>query len=68
EGSGDNDCDGVANVVDADDYDGPCGSADQLGYQSGACSGASSSGLAPTGFIPIGLGLFVLLGLRRRRR
>jgi MYXO-CTERM domain-containing protein len=64
EGHGDDDCDGLPNVLDPDDADGPCGNAGSiLTFQSGACttsaSGASSAWLL--------VGLLGLLGLRRRR-
>jgi MYXO-CTERM domain-containing protein len=64
EGSGDDDCDGVANVVDANDADGPCGG--DLGvstFQSGACTGANATSAPAFGL----LGLLALVGLRRRR-
>ena len=66
EGGGDQDCDDVINVIDADDYDGPCATADALSYQSGACQGGSTTGV-PLGGAGVVLGLFGLLGLRRRR-
>jgi len=66
---GDVDCDETANYVDANDIDGPCGDIGALTstYQSGACSGASSSATGLLGLAPVGLALLGLIGLRRRR-
>ncbi|MFT7521759.1 MAG: MYXO-CTERM domain-containing protein [Kiritimatiellia bacterium] len=64
EGWGDEDCDDVPNVQDADDADGPCMNVPGAGFQSGSCSGASTTGLPAGG---MALVMFGLLGLVRRR-
>jgi hypothetical protein len=67
EGMGDDDCDGLPNVLDPDDADGPClGGAPVAAYQSGACAGASSVA-GPVGLGGLAFGLLALAGLRRRR-
>jgi hypothetical protein len=50
EGSGDRDCVGLPNVLDPDDFDGPCASGDLATFQAAACAGASTTaaGQAPT--------------------
>jgi len=64
EGPGDLDCDGLPNVQDPLDSDGPCaGGGEELTYQSGACSGLGSA--APVGTAGL---VLLLLGLVRRRR
>jgi hypothetical protein len=63
---GDSDCDELIDVVDADDHDGPCAQADLLSYQSGACGGASTTGV-PVGFGGLFVGLLGLIAVRRRR-
>ncbi|MFK7930925.1 MAG: MopE-related protein [Myxococcota bacterium] len=67
EGRGDSDCDGVANVLDAADLDGPCGQVTAPSLESAACAGASTSAV-PVGMGGWALGLLALAGLRRRRQ
>ncbi|MFK7926952.1 MAG: MopE-related protein [Myxococcota bacterium] len=67
EGSGNDDCDPIPNVQDADDFDGPCAGQTASVYQSGACGGASISAV-PAGLGGVLVGLFAVVGVRRRRR
>jgi len=67
EGHGDDDCDGLPNVIDPDDFDGPCMTGLPFNtVQSGACSGASTTA-APAGALGFLLAMLGLAGVRRRR-